>query len=166
MLAAIECRAGAEIVDHAFERLDLRGELAGRGAVAGVLDFERGVFYPELVDGVLRLPVRAQAHQDRQRGQPRADEDGRAQADRESAHQSRGSVGDNHRVAARTHSIQVPPSVSAFPNENSNKSGLTAARRRRCRKPPNCITRVTSDKLENSADEYQAKVHRFTVFVP
>ena len=42
--------ARAQIVDDAFERLDLRGQLAGGDAVAAVLDLERRVGGSQLID--------------------------------------------------------------------------------------------------------------------
>ena len=39
-----------QVVDRPFERLDLRRQLAGRGAVAAVLDLEQGIGLAELID--------------------------------------------------------------------------------------------------------------------
>ena len=65
-LRRIERGARAEVVDDAFERLNLRGQLAGRRAVAAVLDLEQRVGGAELLDLGAGAPLGAKADQNRQ----------------------------------------------------------------------------------------------------
>ncbi len=84
-LGRIERRTGAQIVDDALERLNLRRQFAGGGAIAAVLDLQHRVGVAELVEFLPRTPFRAESHQNRQRQHSGDREDRRTHVDRQLA---------------------------------------------------------------------------------
>ena len=62
-LVGRQSRAVAEIGDHAFKRLDLCGELAGRDAITSVFDLQKSVRRAELVYFYPCAPFRAETNQ-------------------------------------------------------------------------------------------------------
>ena len=66
-LNRLERRSNAKIVDDALERLNLRCQLAGCGAIAAVFHLHRLLDRAKVIDLGLRAPPGAKAGQDRQR---------------------------------------------------------------------------------------------------
>jgi len=60
----IERRARPKIVDDALERLDLRGQFAGGGAVTPVLDLQQRVRVPQPIDLGRCTPAGPEADKD------------------------------------------------------------------------------------------------------
>ena len=105
-------RARAEIVDDAFERLNLRRSArrsprgscrsrpaAGSSARASCVDLGPGA------------PLGAEAHQDRQRQDAEHDGQRRTQADRDPADDAARAVSNQHRVTSGAHSSSYCLSV-------------------------------------------------------
>src|SRR5262249_44224200 len=112
-----------EVVDHALERLDLRRQFTGGGAVAAVLDLERRVRRAELLDFAACAPLRTQADKNGQDEDECDDAEEWTQTDCCAAYRATRTVGDHYRVTASLHEpvgILRAPSGPLIPSQGAN----------------------------------------------
>src|SRR5580765_6722000 len=102
-LRGIEHRPRAEVVDDVFERLNLTSQLAGRDAVAAVLNQQHGIGGEQFLDLGVRAPLGAKAHQhgNGQNGCHRQGEP--STVDRQLADNAARAVCDYHRIPTSWH---------------------------------------------------------------
>src|SRR5439155_20814432 len=98
-----------EVVDNAFERLNLGGELAGGCAIAGVFDLKQRVGAAKLIDFDSGAPPRPQPDQHRHHHYAEHGGDGRAQTDGNAAKDAARTVSNNDGVAPCAHALTTMP---------------------------------------------------------
>src|SRR5207253_9150644 len=113
-LGRLERRAGAEVVDHAFERLNLRRQRAGRGTIAAVLFLQARVRGTHAVELHSSAPARAEADEHGQYQDAHHRDDSGTQTNRDAADYATRAISDDNRVASAWHHLQVKPSGTAM----------------------------------------------------
>ncbi len=97
----------AQGADRVLQLRDLSGQLAGRGAEAGVLLAQHAGGGAQVIELGRRAPARAQPDQDRQREQTDHGGQGRPEAQVEPPDHARGAVGDENGIAAGQQTARI-----------------------------------------------------------
>ena len=107
----IERGARAEVVDDAFERLNLRCQLTGGGAEVCVFDLEHRIRRPKLIDFCRRAPARAEADQNGDHHHAANGRDRRPQIYRQAAKHAARTVSHKYAITPRAHTLVIGSSL-------------------------------------------------------
>jgi hypothetical protein len=100
----------------------LRGQLAGRGTEAGVLDLQHCVRGAELIDFEARAPPGAQADQNRHHHDAAHGPDRRPQVDRQAAKNAGRTIRNQNGIAPRAHTLVIGSGLNARKGRSGERS--------------------------------------------